>query len=116
MARSEPNPAKPAERPAKASKAKPPAVDTPAPPEARSAAPAGYERVHPREVAPKVTKAGRFFWACKLEFADRSTLTANTWSKHIAERLLASVGQPTDVALTQKEKDGTVYYNIAEVI
>jgi len=115
MARSEPNPAKAAQRPAKASKAKPP-VDIPAPPEGRSAPPAGYERVVPREVLPKVTKAGRFFWACRFEFADRSTLTANTWSKHVAERLLASVGQPTDVALTHKEKDGTVYHTIAEVI
>ena len=114
MERSEPSKkaASAPQRRAKAAKA----PDSPAPSEGVSGAPAGYDRVFPREVTPKTSKKGRFFWAVKLEFADGTALTASTWSKHVAERLLASLGQRTDVALTQKEHDGVVYYNIAEVI
>ena len=60
------------QRRAKAAKA----PDSPAPSEGVSGAPAGYDRVFPREVTPKTSKKGRFFWAVKLELADGTALTS----------------------------------------
>jgi hypothetical protein len=103
------------QRPAKASKAKEAPESAPKA-QASGAAPAGYERVFPREVTPKTTKAGKPYWSCKLDHPAGDTLTASTFSVTIAERLLAAIGQPTDVVLTQKEQNGSIYLNIAEVI
>jgi hypothetical protein len=102
-------------RPAKASKAsKPPAP--PAASEGGSAAPAGFERVYPREVTEKTSKTGKTYWVCKLDHPAGDTLTANTFSSTVADRLRASIGNPTDVSLTQKEHNGSLYLSITEVI
>lgn len=102
-------------RPSKASKAK--AVpQPPAPAEAPTAAPSGYERVYPREVTEKTSKTGKTYWVCRLDHPAGDTLTANTFSSTVAERLKASIGQPTDISLTQREHNGSVYLSIAEII
>lgn len=101
--------------PAKASKAsKAPAA--PAPPEGGSAAPAGFERVFPREVAEKTSKTGKVYFVCKLDHPSGDMLTANTFSKTIADRLTASIGKPTDLTLVEREHNGSVYLSIGEVI
>ena len=102
-------------RPAKASKAAK-APQSPAPSEGVNAAPAGFERVYPREVTEKTSKSGKPFWVCKLDHPQGDMLTANTFSSTVADRLRASIGKPTDVSLTQKEHNGSVYLSIAEVI
>lgn len=102
-------------RPSKASKpSKPPAA--PAPSEASTAAPAGFERVYPREVSEKTSKSGKTYWSCKLDHPAGDMLTATTWSSTVAERIRGAIGQPTDVVLKSSEANGSVYLSIAEVI
>lgn len=102
-------------RPSKASKPSK-APQPPAPSEARSAAPAGYERLHPREVEEKTSPKGKTYWSVRFDTSGGGSLKASTFSSTVAERLRASIGQPTDVSIEEKEHNGSVYFSIREVV
>lgn len=78
---------------------------------------AGYQLLHPVTV-DRVEKQGKkpFWRAALLNKANGEEISASTFSQTIAERLSASIGQPVNVAVEAKERDGKVWHNIKDAI